>query len=523
VRDLEGWRLGEAVDSDSILRLTMLFALAAVVAIALNFRSGRLSQFYVAGREIAPAANGAAIFASIVLPIALMLGLQLEEGDALVLGLAAVLGLLVSAAIFAPYLRSFGGYSLPDFLGERYGEAARIVALLLLVLCSLPLLVVALSSLAALAATLFDLAPSSAIWIVAAFLVVCALFGGMRAVSFNQAALGVLFLAAALVAIAKIKWLGSGVQDHEAVDAAVSTFSLRDGADRIGSVVTIAAAAACFPHMVMHSFVTPTVRGARISFLWGAVFLALFSLVCATEPEIFKSLLPGAASGLRVAPLLFCALAANLAIALGLLIAVANSLAHDLYFKTFDRMVTQSQQLLVLRAMLVIVAGAAALIALIGDDFSDWAVGSLSLAAAAFFPALVLGLWWRRANQPGVIAGIAAAVALALFYLLVPYYFPGPFYEAMHGLSGGPQDQWPHYLTLKQAAHLADGYAKQAATDAWINEARNFAKWGGVDRHYAALFAIPVGFVVAVVVSLCTARPGERVENFVGELGRVED
>ncbi len=426
----------------------------------------------------------------------------------------------MSAAIFAPYLRSFGGYSLPDFFGERYGEAARVIALLSLILCSLPLLVVALSSLAALAAVVFDLAPASAIWMVATLLVVCALFGGMRAVSFNQAALGVLLLVAALVAVAAIKWQGSGMQNF---GAAVSAFSLRDGADRIGLVVTIAAAAACFPHVLMHSFVTPTIRGARASFLWGALFLALLSLAAVTAPGIFQTVLPGEASTLKGAPLLFCALAANLAIALGLLIAVANSLGHDFYFKTFDRTATQSRQLAALRLMLVIVAAASALIALTGYDLSDWAAGSLSLAAAAFLPALVLGLWWRRTNQAGAIAGMVAGVALALFYLFAPYYFPVQFYEAMRGLSGAAQDQWPHYLTLREAANLADGYAKQAAVDAWINEARKFASWGGVDRHYGAVFAIPLGFIVAVVVSLCTARPSADVENFVGELRRGED
>jgi cation/acetate symporter len=495
----------------------MLFALAAVVAIAVSFASGRLSQVYVAGREIAPAANGAGIFASIVLPIALIVELQAEAGNALVFGFAGVLGLSLSAAIFAPYLRSFGGYSLPDFFGERYGAAARIIALLSLILCSLPLLVVALSSLAALAVALFDFAPVTAIWMVAALLVVCTLFAGMRAVSFNQAALGVLLLVAALVAVAEIKWQGSGVQD---AGAAISAFSLRDGADRIGLVVTIAAAAACFPHVLMHSFVTPTVRGARVSFLWGAMFLALLSLAAVAAPEIFKATLSPTLKG---APLLFCALAANLAIALGLLIAVANSLGYDFYFESFDRMATQSRQLAVLRLMVVVVAALSALIALTGCDLRDWAAGSLSLAGAAFFPALVLGLWWRRTNQAGAIAGMVAGVALALFYLFAPYYFPVQFYEAMRGLSGAAQDQWPHYLTLKQAANLADGYAKQAAIDAWINEARNFASWGGVDRHYGAVFAVPLGFVVAIVVSLCTARPSVDVENFVGELRGGED
>jgi cation/acetate symporter len=511
------------VDVETVIKLSMLFVIAAVVAIALTFRAVRLSQFYVAGREIAPAANGAGIFASIVLPIALIHGLGFQEGNALILGLAGSLGLLVSAAIFAPYLRSFGGYSLPDFFGERYGEAARIVAVLFLILCSLPLLVMALSSLATLAAALFDLASTEAIWMAAAFLVVCAFFGGMRAVSFNQAALGVLLLAATLVAIAVIKWQGNGAQDHFAVATAVSAFSLRESANRIGLVVTIAAAAACLPHLAMHSFVTPTVRAARISFLWGALFLALLSLAAATEAGIFKSLLPDARSTLKPAPLLFCALSANLAIALGLLVAVANSLGHDLFFKMFDRTAPQSRQLAVLRTMLVIVAGAAALMASTGRDCSDWAVGSVSLAAAAFFPSLLLGLWWRRTNQAGVIAGIAAAVLLTVFYFLAPYYFPVQFYEAMRGLSGAAQDQWPHYLMLKQAANLADGTAKQAAIDAWINEARNFANWGGVDRHFAALFAVPVGLVIAIVVSLCTARPPARIEHFVSELRKAED
>ena len=89
------------MDAETVIKLSMLFVIAAVAAIALIFRAVRLSQFYVAGREIAPAANGAGIFASIVLPIALILGVQRGEGDALILGLAGVLGLLVSAAIFA--------------------------------------------------------------------------------------------------------------------------------------------------------------------------------------------------------------------------------------------------------------------------------------------------------------------------------------------------------------------------------------------------------------------------------------
>jgi cation/acetate symporter len=499
------------VDADSTFRVTVLFALAAVVAVALTFRSSRLSQFYVAGREIMPAVNGAGMFASILLPVALVLGLQSEAGNASALGLAGVLGLLVSAAIFAPYLRNFGGYSLPDFFGERFGEAARIVAVLLIVLCSLPLLVVALSSLATFAAILFGLAPATSIWMVAALLVVCAMFGGTRAVSFNQALLGALLLAAALVSVVMSKWQGNSVQDHAAVGAAVSAFSLREGADRIGSIVTVATAASCFPHVLMHSFVTPTMRDARISFLWAAGFLALFSLGAIAEPEIFKILLPGVPFTRKSVALPFCVLAANLAIALGLLIALANSLGHDLHYKTFHRMATQSRQLAVLRALLVAAAGVAALIALSGVDLSDWATGSLSLAAAAFFPALALGLWWRRTNQSGAVAGMSAAVALALFYLFAPYYFPVQFYEAMSGLSGGPQDQWPHYLAMKHAANLVDGFAKQAAVDAWIDEARKFANWGGVDRHYAAVFAVPLGFIVAIVVSLSTARP---VANF---------
>jgi len=506
------------VDGDFAFRLTVLLVLAAVVAMALNYRSSRLSQFYVSGREIAPAANGAGIFASMVLPLALMLGLRQETGDTLVLGFAGVAGLLVSAAIFAPYLRSFGGYTLPDFFAERYGETARIIAILFLILCSFPLLVVALSSLGALATKLFGVAPASAIWATASLLVVCTLFGGMRAVSFNQAALGVVLLAAGLAAIAAIKWQGGGAQGQDGIGGAFLAFSFRDNADRIGVAITIAAGAACFPHVLMHGFVSPTVRGARIAFLWGALFLVLFLLAAVTQPEIFKAALPGARSKLQSGPLLFCALATNLAIALGLLIAIANSLGHDLYFKTLDGTATQSRQIAVLRVMLVIMAGAAALSVFAGAEISELATGSFSLAAAAFFPALVLGIWWHRTNQAGAIAGMVAGVALALFYLFAPYYFPVQFYEVMSGLSGASQDQWPHYLALKQAASLAEGYAKQTAIDAWVNEARAFAIWGGVDRHFAAVFAVPLGFIVTIAVSLLTLMPRPDVQNFVREL-----
>jgi Na+(H+)/acetate symporter ActP len=345
----------------------------------------------------------------------------------------------------------------------------------------------------------------------------------MRAVSLNQAALGVLLLAAALGAIAVLRWQGGGVQGEDGVGAASLVFSLRSSADRIAVALTVAAGAACFPHVLMHGFLAPTVKTARTSFFWGALFLALLSLTAATGPEIFKAALLGSVSRLEGGPLLFCTFAANLAIALGLLIVISNALGHDLYFKTLQRMATQARQLAVLRAMPVIVAAVTALIVLSGHEMSDWATGSLSLAAAAFFPALVLGIWWRRTNRAGAIAGMVAGVALALFYFLAPHYFPVQFYEAMSGLSGASQDQWPHYLTLKQAAGLADGYAKQAAVEAWVNGARKFATWGGVDRHYGAVFAVPLGFLVTIVVSLCTARPPADIENFVGELGKGRD
>jgi Na+(H+)/acetate symporter ActP len=65
---------------------------------------------------------------------------------------------------------------------------------------------------------------------------------------------------------------------------------------------------------------------------------------------------------------------------------------------------------------------------------------------------------------------------------------------------------------------LAEGYAKQTAIDAWVNEARAFAIWGGVDRHFAAVFAVPLGFVVTIAVSLLTLMPRPDVQNFVREL-----
>jgi cation/acetate symporter len=101
---------------------------------------------------------------------------------------------------------------------------------------------------------------------------------------------------------------------------------------------------------------------------------------------------------------------------------------------------------------------------------------------------------------------------------MAPRYIPISFYETSSFLSNATPDDQASYLLLQQAYALAAGPAKAAALAAWEAKARALGNWGGVPEACAALFAVPVSFLVTIVVSLLTPRPSADVQGFVAEL-----
>ncbi|RWK64231.1 sodium:solute symporter family protein [Mesorhizobium sp.] len=171
-------------------------------------------------------------------------------------------------------------------------------------------------------------------------------------------------------------------------------------------------------------------------------------------------------------------LAAALSTADGLLLAIANALSHDIYYKMIDQNAPTSRRLIVSRILLVMVAVLAAYVASTKpSDILSMVSWAFSLAAGGLFPALVLGVWWKRANSAGAVAGMIAGFGITLFYLVMTQY-------------GADFDK---------------------ATP-------NMELWWGVKNISSATFGLPVGFAVMVIVSLLTRAPSRAMQDFIEEI-----
>jgi cation/acetate symporter len=212
-------------------------------------------------------------------------------------------------------------------------------------------------------------------------------------------------------------------------------------------------------------------------------------------------------------------LAAALSTADGLLLAIANALSHDIYYKMIDQNAPTARRLVVSRILLVLVAIAAAYVASTKPaDILAMVSWAFSLAAAGLFPALVLGVWWKRTNSAGAIAGMIAGFAVCMYYLLGTRYGAVGFYEMWSGLSTASAEAVQKFADLKAAWEAAAPDAKAAAWTALDKHAQTIASWWGVKNLSAAAFGLPVGFAVMIIVSLLTKAPSQQMQDFIEEI-----
>ncbi len=213
-------------------------------------------------------------------------------------------------------------------------------------------------------------------------------------------------------------------------------------------------------------------------------------------------------------------LAAALSTADGLLLAIANALSHDVYSRMIDKNAPPERKLVIARILLIGVAIIAAWVASGRPaDIVAMVAWAFSLAAAGLFPALVLGIWWKRCTKAGAIAGIIAGFGVTLYYLVGTRYYAMGFYEMWSGLSGASQAAVARYAELKAAwVAAAEGPAKAAAWVAFDRHAQLVANWFGIRNISAAMFGLPAGFVVMIVVSLMTPAPSKQMQDFVDEV-----
>jgi len=168
-------------------------------------------------------------------------------------------------------------------------------------------------------------------------------------------------------------------------------------------------------------------------------------------------------------------LAAALSTADGLLLTIANAISHDVYFRTLNPQATAAARVIASKVLVMAIAFMAAMIAALKiTDILQFVSVAFSLAAAAFFPALVLGIFWRRANRPGVVAGMLTGLTVCGWYMATNL----PLLRSLLGVT----------------RPLAD------------------CQWFGVEPIAAGVFGVPAGLLAMLLVSRCTAPPnGEQL------------
>ena len=229
------------------------------------------------------------------------------------------------------------------------------------------------------------------------------------------------------------------------------------------------------------------------------------AIVIAT-PEIAG--LPYVISGLVAAG----GLAAALSTADGLLLAIANALSHDIYYKMIDPNAPTARRLVIARILLVIVAVIAAYTASFRPaDIVAMVAWAFSLAAGGLFPALVLGVWWKRTTAPGAVLGMIVGFGVTLLYLVVTRYYPVFGVEAL-GMSSllNPVTGAP---VVDVAAALADPATADTALASKVG-------WFNVNNISSAIFGLPLGALTMIVVSLLTKAPSLEMQNFIDEVRR---
>ncbi|MCW7540304.1 cation acetate symporter [Aquabacterium sp. A7-Y] len=296
---------------------------------------------------------------------------------------------------------------------------------------------------------------------------------------------------------------------------------------------------AALPHILMRYYTTPSVRQARESVTWSLFFIVLlyltapalavlvkfevFSMVVGTPfdqlptwvsqwakvdptlvsvsdvnhdgilqlgelriggdivvlatPEIGG--LPYVISGMVAAG----GLAAALSTADGLLLTIANALSHDFYYKMIDPNAPTSRRVMISKVLLLVVALCAAYMAVKKPaDILFLVSAAFSFAAAGLFPALVLGIFWKRATSAGAVLGMVVGLGVTLYYM------------------------------VRNQTWLRDVFGIAAPPQLWF----------GIDPISAGVFGVPAGFAVIVVVSLLTPPPSRAVQELVERLRSPE-
>ena len=601
-------------------------------------RTAQVAEYYVAGRRVPAIYNGMAtgsdwMSAASFIGMAGSLYALGYGGLAFILGWTG--GYMLVAILLAPYLRKFGQYTVPDFLGARYGgNAARLVGVIVLITASFVYVVAQIVGVGIITQRFLDVSFGVAVFVGLAGILVCSMLGGMRAVTWTQVAQYIVLIIAYLIpailmsmkisgvplpqlmygiALEKIAVLEAGFRTAGMTPppgvtgwhstpfiGANGQFSMPVALNFFALVFCLMVGTASLPHILMRYFTTPSVREARQSVAWSLFFIFLLYFTApayaafakveiyqtvigqpiASLPDWIKSWqivspygtpwinivdvnkdgilqwnefrihpdvvvlatpeiagLPYVIAGLVAAG----GLAAALSTADGLLLALANALSHDVYYKMIDREAPTARRLIVSRVLLLIVAVAAAWTAgNAGADILFLVAWAFSIAAAGLFAALVMGVWYKRTTNTAAVVGMSVGYIATFGYLIYSEWFGLDFIQlfgskdAIVAAARQTLTIAPNFIDADlraEAQKIVDGAAgiKDGAlawfggligipTDTVVLRNRVVGRLWGLNNISGGVIGVPLSFLTIWIVSKLTTAPSQAMQDFIDDI-----
>lgn len=540
------------------------FTFALYIGIALWSRVASTSDFYIAGSRVHPLANGMAtaadwMSAASFISMAGLIAFLGYDGSVYLMGWTG--GYVLLALLLAPYLRKFGKFTVPDFVGDRYySSTARVVAILCAVFISFTYVAGQMRGVGIVFSRFLDVGINSGVLIGMVIVFFYAVLGGMKGITYTQVAQYCVLIFAYLVPVifVSIMMTGNpipqigfggtlaeepGVYLLDRLDGLMSELGFTpytDGSKSTIDVFFITAAlmvgTAGLPHVIIRFFTVPKVKDARISAGYALIFIVLLystapavaafvktnmikdidqvaytevpswftnweetglleyddvnndglvqyhsdpsineltidpDIMVLASPEIAE--LPNWVVGLVAAG----GLAAALSTAAGLLLVLATAIAHDLLKRTFIPVMREKTELIVARVTVFFTVLVAGYFGINPPGFVAQTVAfAFGLAASSFFPVILMGIFYKRMNKEGAIAGMAAGIIFTAFYII--------------------------YFTFIRPE---------------LNSAEHW--WFGISPEGIGTLGMLLNFAVAFIVSRFTAQPPQKIRDLVEEI-----
>ncbi|MFT5257355.1 MAG: cation/acetate symporter [Arenicella sp.] len=529
------------------------------IGIAIWSRASSTKEFYVAGGGVSPLANGLAtaadwMSAASFISMAGLISFNGYDGSVYLMGWTG--GYVLLALLLAPYLRKFGKFTVPDFIGDRYySNVARSVAVFCALLVSFTYVAGQMRGVGLVFSRFLEVDINTGVVIGMIIVLFYAVLGGMKGITYTQVAQYCVLIFAFMVPAIfisiqmtgnPIPQLGFGGSDengiylldkldrlHRELGFAEYTSGSKSTLDVFLITAALMFGTAGLPHVIVRFFTVKKVAHARksagyalllIAILYTAApAIAVFSRTNLIEtvsnqeykkmPEWFGNwektgliqfddknkdgliqyvadakknelivdkdimvLANPEIAGLPnwvIALVAAGALAAALSTAAGLLLVISAAVSHDLIKKMINPNITEKGELLAARLAAVVAVCVAGYFGIHPPDFVAATVAlAFGLAAASFFPAIILGIFSKRMNSEGAISGMIVGILLMLFYMMK---------FKFDWFGGGTKEDW----------------------------------WFGISPEGFGTIAMTANFIISIVVSKFTRAPPEEVQEIV--------